>query len=267
MIFGQSKVGNGAVTDASGKKVPLLMTHNLLEGALGGMSAEFLAQLATGRQATERDFGNMEELDDASTSVDMKPVKMTAKGCWNYLSTRNNNFSNRSQKGKLCVSEGSVSTSMIGENGGSTTTKYGDMLMITEGSVIGVQNVRFESWPEDSTNVIKIANLIMREGALFMGAVHYEPKALHSPVVMHCPGDCEDENWEKIDQDTVTFELVDGKNRATLWANEDGLYKVSHEQNVAAIAAIVIGALVFCCALGTVVYFRYRNKQLDGAVL
>merc|ERR1719228_2280259 len=50
----------------------------------------------------------MEELDDAGTSFNMVPQKMETTGCNNYLCTRNNNFSNRAQKGKFCVSEGDV---------------------------------------------------------------------------------------------------------------------------------------------------------------
>merc|ERR1712173_172919 len=51
------------------------------------------------------DFGNMEEFDDAGTTFCIEPVKVDASsGLWNFLCTRNNNFSNRSQKGTLQVS-------------------------------------------------------------------------------------------------------------------------------------------------------------------
>merc|ERR1712099_153454 len=50
------------------------------------------------------DYGNMEEFDDAGTTFCIEPVKVTELGEWNFLCTRNNNFSNRSQKGTLQVS-------------------------------------------------------------------------------------------------------------------------------------------------------------------
>merc|ERR1719427_475482 len=106
------------------------LRDTLMEGAFGGMDAETLAMLATSRQAPLTDFGNMEELDDASTSVNLPLQKVTAKGCWNYVSTRNNNFSNRSQKGKLCVLDGSVTVKMVGQNGAELWSNHGDFLQI-----------------------------------------------------------------------------------------------------------------------------------------
>ena len=45
----------------------------------------------------------MDELDDAGTYFDLGPRKMIMPGTYHYMCTRNNNFSNRSQKGKLVV--------------------------------------------------------------------------------------------------------------------------------------------------------------------
>jgi len=48
-------------------------------------------------------WGDMDELDDAGTYFDMGLRKMTKSGIWRYLCTRNNNFTNRSQKGEIRV--------------------------------------------------------------------------------------------------------------------------------------------------------------------
>ena len=44
--------------------------------------------------------GDMEELDDAGTYYNMGLRRITIPGVYNYMCTRNNNFSNRSQKGE-----------------------------------------------------------------------------------------------------------------------------------------------------------------------
>lgn len=63
----------------------------------------------------------MEELDDAGTYYDIGPRKVTMAGDYNYMCTRNNNFSNRSQKGKLVVKEGRMSQQYMGQLGGNLT--------------------------------------------------------------------------------------------------------------------------------------------------
>ena len=60
----------------------------------------------------------MSELDDAGTYFDLGPRKVTSRRTYHYLSTRNNNFTNRSQKGKLVVLENMQTSARIGLNGG-----------------------------------------------------------------------------------------------------------------------------------------------------
>ena len=63
----------------------------------------------------------MSELDDAGTYFDLGPKKVTGTGTYYYMSTRNNNFSNRSQKGKIIISNTERIERMIGRNGGKLT--------------------------------------------------------------------------------------------------------------------------------------------------
>ena len=65
----------------------------------------------------------MSELDDAGTYYDVGAWKITSVGTYHFLCTRNNNFSNRSQKGKIIVVEQTVSTDRIGWNGGQVEVK------------------------------------------------------------------------------------------------------------------------------------------------
>lgn len=63
----------------------------------------------------------MSELDDAGTYFDLGPKKVTGSGTYHYMSTRNNNFSNRSQKGRIIISNIERISRMIGRNGGNLT--------------------------------------------------------------------------------------------------------------------------------------------------
>jgi len=52
--------------------------------------------------------GAGDELNEAGTYFDLGPQKVTSTGIYHYMSTRNNNFSNRSQKGKIIVKNAST---------------------------------------------------------------------------------------------------------------------------------------------------------------
>lgn len=69
--------------------------------------------------------GEMSELDDAGTYFDLGPRKVTSIGTFYYMSTRNNNFSNRSQKGKIVVVANSVAQRQVGWGGGSILLRDG----------------------------------------------------------------------------------------------------------------------------------------------
>lgn len=238
------------------------LKDNLLVGALGGLSASSLAKLATGRFAEHDDFGNMEELDDASTGFDMPLQKMTDKGCWNFLSTRNNNFSNRSQKGKLCVTENSVETKMVGSNGGEVWTKHGDGLQIWPDTVSSVQTVRFSSRKEDDTDLLMVQDVDLQENTKMTLYMRYQTKSLHHAKVMHrcldADRECTETGWNEVDD--VDWEEKNDNNMAVVNHNMMGEYKVIHEANAGAIAGIVIGTLVFACAIVAVIVYQFRGR-------
>ena len=63
--------------------------------------------------------GEMSELDDAGTYFDLGPRKVTQRGTYYYMCTRNNNFTNRSQKGKIIVQDNPLSLARVGSAGGT----------------------------------------------------------------------------------------------------------------------------------------------------
>ena len=70
----------------------------------------------------------MSELDDAGTYYDLGPRKVTMKGEFHYMCTRNNNFSNRSQKGRIVCGDEIVMDQSIGWNGGNVAISDGLVL-------------------------------------------------------------------------------------------------------------------------------------------
>lgn len=61
----------------------------------------------------------MSELDDAGTYYDLTPRMITMLGTYYYMCTRNNNFSNRSQKGVIYVQLNAFVQRRIGTRGGT----------------------------------------------------------------------------------------------------------------------------------------------------
>ena len=59
------------------------------------------------------------ELNDASTYFDLGPRMVTQRGTYYYMCTRNNDFSNRSQKGKIIVQDNPLSLARVGSAGGT----------------------------------------------------------------------------------------------------------------------------------------------------
>ena len=59
----------------------------------------------------------MQELDDAGTYYDLGPRQITSQGVVHYMCTRNNNFSNRDQKGELFINENEFLEAYVGAMG------------------------------------------------------------------------------------------------------------------------------------------------------
>uniref|UniRef100_H2Z0Z1 Protein DD3-3 n=1 Tax=Ciona savignyi TaxID=51511 RepID=H2Z0Z1_CIOSA len=95
------------------------MAEHLNTASIGGLPLEDLKSLAT--LSSKQFGGDMDELDDAGTYFDLGPRKITSTGTYHYMCTRNNNFSNRSQKGKLIVSDSLLASDTIDSQGGAIT--------------------------------------------------------------------------------------------------------------------------------------------------
>jgi len=238
------------VKDPEGYLIPDQFLDELVTGAFGGMSEKVMMALATTRQFPH-DFGNMEELDDAGTGFNMKPQKVTTQGCWNYLCTRNNNFSNRAQKGKLCVTEGDVGDILVGSGGLEWWDTTGrNSVTFWPGAVSGMENAYINVLTTDLTDVVQLSNVEIIEGGTITVTVAYNTQALYTSQLMWQEEDLGDGNWDPT-WHKVAFRSskVNGNKVAIADVHETGTFKVVNEPNSGPIAALTIAVVGFVVAL------------------
>jgi len=230
---------------------------NIVHGNMGGIAQEKLEALATGRQHTESstDYGNMEELDDEGTSVNIL-TKVSEAGCWNYMGSRNNNFSNRSQKGKLCVDEGDYAQEDIGPNGKAVVAD-GGWLNVPAGSLTSIQQFTFSSTETEEVGdevLIEPEDIPLVEGERIELGIDYEHRALRKPMLMHKCADCN--SYSEV-TNNVDFKRSGGKTVCVAWVNKGGYYQVQDKVDAGAVMAILCSALVFFGIIAFMIWHRF----------
>jgi len=250
-IGSQGNVYPSYVKTPDGFVIPEQFQDELITDGFGGMSEEVLTALATTRKYPH-DYGNMEELDDAGTGFNMPPQKVTTQGCWNYMSTRNNNFSNRDQKGKLCVTEGDVGDVLVGSGGIEWwDSDQRNSVEFWPGSVSGMDNAFINVISTDYTDVVQISDVSIVEGGMMTITVAYSTKMLHNSQLMWQEEDLGDGNWDSS-WHKVSFHAkkVNGNRVAVADVSNTGTYKVAQELNVGPVVAMIfaiVGFLVIVC--------------------
>jgi len=240
-------------------------TAEHVQTPMAGFDEETLSSLATLRRQKggKADYGNMEELDDAGTSFQMEPVAAQQTGCWSYVSTRNNNFSNRSQKGTLCIDEGEYAENDVGPSGAAVDGGNG-WIMIPQGSMTTIQTFKYQTEESDvvSDNVwvepVNMKDFLVEGNKVELG-IQYEQRTLSTAVMEHRLS--ADDSWSEVESAEYT-ETSNGETSAVAWVDEGGWYRVNDKPNVGAIVAIVFSALVFLGVVGFMVWYQfYRNPN------
>jgi len=243
-------------------------TPDTVAEPLAGLSVEVLAELATGRRVTDRkiDYGNMEELDDAGTSFAIEPQEVKVIGCWGYMSTRNNNFSNRSQKGVICVDEGTFDSKDVG-SGQTIFIEKGGQLKFGANTMKGTQQVTFQVIPgidkgnvSDFYRIITKGELALRENVKAELSMYYEKRALRSPVVYYKAK--KGDEWEEFTTEDTEFRVEEptGKTMATVYVDKQGWYKIDDTIDTASVIGLVIAGTILG---GVCLYMLYWKKFKD----
>jgi len=234
---------------------------------MAGFSQSDLNQLATGRRlgAAKTDTGNMEELDDTSSSFAMEPLITKATGCHAYMSTRNNNFSNRSQKGLLCVGTGNFLKDTATQAGATLETPTG-FVNIAKGQLIDNVMMTVQTWqtkenPSSNTMLvepIEMNSMFMSDDSMMEIGVPFTLHAFMKPVMYHKVS--ETEEWKSCDAE---FKYVEGEYTAEHMAHEGGWYEVHEEVDAGAVIAILIAALVVIAIIGFICFRKMTKSPLD----
>lgn len=246
-----------------GRNYPSLLDKtNLL-----GLDRNILQNLAV---LDNRQFGGeMSELDDAGTYFDLGPKKVTGIGTYYYMSTRNNNFSNRSQKGRIIISNIEQISKMIGRLGGTFKFADGQHVTFEPETLEQLQPISVELMSADDGQ-----KMIEEKGGR-MGVGHgyasdflvVNPHSLEtkkkfkigmkvdssvtSKIQFYHSSDALDlKTWFKVDSS-----ISDGF--ATMETDEGGVYVARTLPNSAAIAGIVVTCIIIVIVIGgTAFYFR-----------
>lgn len=248
-------------------------TPEMVQKPIAGFPLEAASALCTGRREGEsnNDFGNMEELDDGPTSFNMKPIQATETGCWSYVSTRNNNFSNRSQKGTICIDEGDYGQGEATPSGGAVTSDAA-WIDIPPGAITQITTLTIESKPADEAKIVSDVYMIQPlefetlaedengNKAELEFAIPYSQRALMKQRVEHKVNG----EWVEVENSKMELGKTDkGAEQTMAMAkiSEGGEYRVVDQPNAGAIVAIVLSGLVFMMTILFLCYYQHYRKN------
>merc|ERR1712156_749468 len=206
--------------------------------------------------------------DDAGASVSFAPQQAKEIGCWNYVSTRNNNFSNRSQKGTICVDEGDYAAGDVGPKGDAVVADNG-WINIPPGAVPNIQTFSMQSAPKkgaasEEVWIEPVQIDFADENTQIEVAVTYEQRALYSPKLVHRTTQ-DGEYVEISDAEYKVTEDANGEEYTVAMANvnEGGAYVVEDQINAGAVIAITMAGLVFFCSVGFLVWWKFFKSPSE----
>jgi hypothetical protein len=213
--------------------------------------------------------GEQSELDDSGTFFDLGLKQVTREGIYRYMCTRNNNFSNRSQKGMIKVGKADVRSEIMGTNGGSVSTPQGNELTVQKGDLKDLAFITMSSISPDApevagANVEDIASDFvvvqpavwgLADGRAAVMRIQYEGIALGTAKLYR--SDTAGGNYVEIDGS------FDGST-ATFAATEGGVYVVTSELNVGVVVGIVFACLGFVGLVAVAVWYKKRRRAPDS---
>ncbi|XP_005096259.1 protein DD3-3 [Aplysia californica] len=224
--------------------------------------------------------GEVSELDDAGTYFNLSPRKTTSAGTYQYMCTRNNNFSNRDQKGRVVVNASPFKREAIGQMGGEVALDNGAARMsVEENTFSSLKNVRLEKWSvsEGEAAMSRVNRALGAGDDYASDFVVLQPENLIEEgdddkfftLRIQLSDDSDDVDVYYAPSDFSAWSKADahvGGGVATVRAQHGGVYVARSKSNVGMIVGVVIACVVVVVIVsGAVFYFR-RNPTKWQAV-
>ncbi|CAF4227371.1 unnamed protein product, partial [Adineta steineri] len=215
---------------------------------------------------------------NATAYFDLGPrlITDTSAGIYHYVSTRNNDFSNRDQKGRIIVQPFQFNYQTIGQN--TYTTKLEDTTVIfPEGSVNTTVPIKLSKFSRDQLSQILPLNgqNIVNKQTLFDSVYVVEPYDLQFSSNIQFQIPFQELNNDQKNVDVLQFEPTNGvylkllstldtNNRVLKFQSDTAGVFVFVEKSSSSIwvAGVVIPiVLIVIIIISTVIYFRLSPNR------
>jgi hypothetical protein len=214
--------------------------------------------------------GEMSELDDAGTYFDLGSHRMDVAGIYHYLCTRNNNFSNRSQKGKVTISLASTNTRAIGWNGGEVWSNTAEAVMVEEGTFTQAVDITIQTWAptnnqRDNHNIISnyVAVHMAEEGPFTIHIPHDDLWSIYGTALWYNPNTDGTLNLEQGGWREITDKARFKNGVATGDVSGSGIYVVSEGSVDAGLAILFTGIGLAALGGGFYAWKKHQNNELS----
>jgi len=226
-----------------------------------------LATLQGSDSPVSLEGGNLKELDDAATYFDMGLKQVGQTGIYNYMCTRNNNFSNRSQKSKIVVTTTTTTTRAVDTQGGRLIAARSSV-SIRQGALTTLTDVTLASTPskhayssfkgEPASDFVTITPLNWTNlNEPLRVSIDYKENLIGKAKLWRA--DTMDGRWKEVGgadfgNGVVRFSTTRG-----------GVYVVEDKDNGGVIAGIVIALVVGLAIIAFIVYqFVCKRTSTSG---
>jgi hypothetical protein len=225
-----------------------------------------LAVMTTGGVGVGQYSGELSELDDAGTYFDLGPQGATRNGIYMYLCTRNNNFSNRDQKGTIVVSDSTANTQALGWAGGVVYGANGVFLSAEEGDLNMLMIVTIENHPPGTSNTMTDvdSDFVDVQPLFFPSLAPGRALKLSIPYNRNAVGRAMLYRADTVDGSYQEYSNVEFESGvATARISSGGWYVVQTQTNWAAVIGVTL-AVVVVIGVGAYALFRHMKKRNGG---
>lgn len=226
--------------------------------------------------------GNVnKDLDEASPYFDLGPRKLDQVGTYHYVCTRNNDFTNRDQKGRIMVSTMPFTETALGYLGGDIYLPNGaGRVHADEGAFDSLHHMRLEVWSKDEGKQrVKAVGKELTSGEEYVS----DFLVLYPQSTMTVPGKAMKVSLKVVDASNIAVYRSSSDQHFSTWtkldteiednvahfkASSGGVYVAkSHSYHLLIVALIVSALVVALIIVGGIFYFK-RNpnkwKTLKG---